>query len=95
VAEACIIRNLTKESVMDDFATLRDIFRVVFDDNELTVAPDTSLVEIVDWDSIAHVKVVLSLEEEFGIQFTEDEVVSVETVSDFLVPIRNRRKLAA
>jgi acyl carrier protein len=80
---------------MDDFAALQDILRVVFDDDRLTVAPDTNLIEIADWDSVAHMKVVLSLEEKFGIQLTEDEVASAETVNDFLIPIRSHRRLAA
>jgi acyl carrier protein len=80
---------------MDDLVALQEIFRVVFDDDELTVAPDSNLIELVDWDSVAHVKVVLSLEEKFGIELTEDEVASAETINDFLIPIHSHRRLAA
>jgi len=72
---------------MDRLCVIQDLFRQVFDDDGLVITPDTSRRDIADWDSVAHVKLVLSLEEEFGIRFTEDEVSSVQTVGDLLASI--------
>jgi acyl carrier protein len=72
---------------MDRLFVLQDMFRQVFDDDGLVVTEETSRRDIADWDSVAHVKLVLSLEEEFGIRFNEDEVSSVQTVGDFLAAI--------
>jgi acyl carrier protein len=74
---------------------LQDIFRQVFDDDGLTIAADTSRRDVADWDSVAHVKLVLSLEEEFGVRFTEDEVSSVQTVGDLLTAIENHKRHSA
>jgi acyl carrier protein len=63
---------------------LQDIFRQVFDDDGLIVTPATSRRDLADWDSVAHVKLILSLEEEFNIRFTEDEVSSIQTVGELL-----------
>ena len=63
----------------------------MFDDDGLVVTPDTSRRDVADWDSVAHVKLVLSLEEEFGIRFSEDEVSSVQTVGDFLAAIETHK----
>jgi acyl carrier protein len=77
--------------IMDRLFLLRDVFREVFDDDGLAVTPNTGRGDIADWDSIAHVKLVLSLEEQFAIRFTEDEVSSVRTVGDFLAAIETHK----
>lgn len=76
---------------MDRLFLLQDIFREVFDDDGLVVTPRTSRSDVADWDSVAQVKLVLSLEERFGIRFTEDEVSSVQTVGDFLAAIETHK----
>jgi acyl carrier protein len=63
---------------------LQEIFRQIFDDDGLVITPATSRRDVADWDSVAHVKLILSLEEEFGIRFTEDEVSSIQTVAELL-----------
>jgi acyl carrier protein len=50
----------------------------------MVVTPDTRRRDVADWDSVAHVKLILSLEEEFGIRFSEDEVSSIQTVGELL-----------
>ncbi len=56
----------------------------MFDDDGMVVTPDTRRRDVADWDSVAHVKLILSLEEEFGIRFSEDEVSSIQTVGELL-----------
>lgn len=69
---------------MDRLFVLQDIFRQIFDDDTLAIAAETSRRDVPDWDSVAQVKLVLSIEEQFGIRFTEDEVSTAETVGDLL-----------
>jgi len=76
---------------MDQLFALQEIFRQVFDDDGLVVTPDTGRLDIAEWDSVAHVKLILSLEEEFGIRFTEDEVTSMQTVGDLLGAIETHQ----
>jgi len=76
---------------MDRLCVLQDMFRQVFDDDGLVVTKETSRRDVADWDSVAHVKLVLALEEEFGIRFSEDEVSSVQTVGDLLASIETHK----
>lgn len=69
---------------MDRLFALQETFRQVFDDDGMVVTPDTRRRNVADWDSVAHVKLILSLEEEFGIRFSEDEVSSIQTVGELL-----------
>ncbi len=76
---------------MDRLFLLQETFRQVFDDDSLIVTPATSRRDIADWDSVAHVKLILSLEEEFGIRFSEDEVSSIQTVGELLDAVETHK----
>jgi acyl carrier protein len=67
-----------------------DVFREVFDEPKLVVNPTTSPAELAEWDSIAQVKLVMTLEETFGVQFDEDEVLSFNTVGAFVDSLKAR-----
>jgi acyl carrier protein len=76
----------------DRLSIVQELFRQVFDDDELVVTTDTHRRDVADWDSVAHVKLILILEEEFQIRFTEDEVSSLETVGELLAAIEAHRE---
>lgn len=74
---------------------LQNLFREVFDDESLVLAPETSRADIEGWDSVAQVQLVLAIEEAFGIQFTETEVSGISAFGEFLDAIQKRGSLAA
>ncbi len=71
--------------------TLNAIFRDIFDDPDLNVTETTSSLDIPAWDSVAQVKLVLAIEEEFGVEFTTDEVAGFKCVGDFARALDSRR----
>lgn len=58
------------------------VFRDVFDNPKLEIKDDTSAKNIAEWDSLAQVKLIIGLEEEFGIKFTTNEVAEMTCVGD-------------
>lgn len=72
---------------MSDTIKIRNVFREIFDDEEMIVSDETNRNDIEDWDSVTHIKLVLALEEEFGVRLTLDEVASVVSVGDFRASI--------
>ena len=56
-------------------ARLQEIARDVFGDDSLVLTDSTKAVEVSGWDSVGHVNFMLSVENEFGIEFSEDEFV--------------------
>jgi len=66
---------------------LRNIFREVFDDDELIVSDSTSKDNVMEWDSVAHVKLVLAVEDILNIRFSLDEVTFISSVGDFKATI--------
>ena len=70
---------------------LQEIFREVFDNQNITITENTSPEEIEDWDSFNHVKLILSLEEAFDIKFDVEEVLELNKVSDIINAVKNRK----
>lgn len=70
---------------------LKNIFYDIFEDEDLTVSEETSRKELKEWDSVAQVKLVLTIENEFDMRFTTEEVASIKTVSDFIDAIEKRQ----
>lgn len=81
--------------MMNAAFVLQRVFREVFDDEDMIVTPETRREDVEGWDSVAQVKLVLVVEEEFGVRFTEDEVSSMQTVGGFLNALQLRKGDAA
>ena len=68
---------------MDEiFETLNEIFRDVFDDDTIEVNENTTADDIDDWDSLEHINLIASVEQEFGIKFTMGEVQTMKNVGE-------------
>jgi acyl carrier protein len=59
---------------------IEKVFREVFDDEELQVPDSLSPDTYAPWDSFSQVKLIIGLSEEFGIQFTTEEVLEAHDV---------------
>ena len=59
---------------------LEEIARKVFGVDSLLLTDSTKAADVPGWDSLAHVNFVYSVEEEFGIQFSDDEFVGFEDI---------------
>lgn len=53
------------------------------------VTAQTGLATHPAWDSLAHMRIVLSVEEALGRQLTPDEIVSIMTAQDVAVLLEN------
>jgi acyl carrier protein len=75
-------------------ATVKDrVVRVVSD---VLNVPTTEIVEnsspdtLANWDSIAHISLVLALEGEFSIAFSDDDVIEMVSVGRILTIVREK-----
>lgn len=69
---------------MDIKQKVQDIFRDVFDDEDLIISEDMNSDDIDDWDSLAHIQIIVKTEKAFNVKFTVDEINSLEKVGDFI-----------
>jgi acyl carrier protein len=61
---------------------LNDIFREVFADDSITVNDATTAEDIDAWDSLAHINLMFSLEDEFSVRFSDEEFAGVQNVGE-------------
>ena len=75
----------------DTTSRLQDVFRDVFEDDELVIERTTTADDIEDWDSLRHVGLVVNIEAAFGIRFTSLEVANLADVGEMLDLIEKKR----
>ena len=74
------------------YERLNEVFQDVFDDDSLTVTPNTTASDIEDWDSLSHITLVAAVEDEFRMKFSMKEVVEMKNVGEMVSLIAARRK---
>lgn len=67
-----------------------NVFREVFDNPALDISDATSAKDITEWDSLAQVKLIIGLEEEFSIKFTTNEVAEMTCVGDVKLALQKK-----
>lgn len=61
---------------------LQNIFDTVFLE-PVVLTPATSAADIEEWDSLAHISLVVAVEKEFQVRFRMGEVENTENVGEF------------
>jgi acyl carrier protein len=69
---------------------LNQIFRRVFDDNDINITPETTANDIDGWDSLSHVNLIVAIETKFSIRFSQKELLTFKNVGDLLKSIRSK-----
>ncbi|MDI6689079.1 MAG: acyl carrier protein [Actinomycetota bacterium] len=62
--------------------------KLTVDENKL--APETSFVDDLDADSLDIVELIMALEEEFGIEISDEDAERITTVKDVVDYIENK-----
>jgi acyl carrier protein len=71
-------------SRLDVLAKLTEIFRNVFDNEDLIISDLTSTIDIDEWDSLAQINIILASEAIFKIRFNPAEIESLKNVGDII-----------
>lgn len=77
------------------YAKLAPVFHEVFDDESIVLLPEMTAADVDGWDSFNHIRLVVSVEEAFGVRFGSAEVGELKNVGEFVSLIERRRKAAA
>jgi acyl carrier protein len=79
----------------DVLSRLQPIFNDVFDDQSIVIGRESSAETVEGWDSLAHINLVTSIEQEFGVKFALGELQELKNVGEMadLVEVKlNRTK---
>lgn len=77
---------------MDIKSEVQEIFRDIFDEEELIITDETTADDIEDWDSLAQMNLVVAIEKHFKIRFKVEEIASLHNVGEMLELIEQRVK---
>ena len=61
---------------------LTPIFRDVFDDEDLVIEQNTTAQDVDGWDSLAHIRLVVSIEKALGLRFSAAEISGLVNVGE-------------
>ena len=82
-----LIEKMTRDEIFDK---LNEIFREYFDDETIELQEETTAEDIEDWDSLEHINLIVTIENEFGMKFTMGEVTTMKNVGAMVDIIADR-----
>ena len=75
--------------MMDTFTQLRTLMADVLKVSEEDITPKTSQDDVKNWDSLQHLNIMLSLEQEFDLTLDVDDLASLTSVPAILKHINS------
>jgi acyl carrier protein len=66
------------------YARLTEVFEDVFDEDSIVITPELSAKDVDGWDSLTHIRLMLTVEKAFKIKFSTSEVGKLENVGDLV-----------
>jgi len=68
---------MTRSEIYEE---LTEIFRDIFDDEELVIGDETTADDIEDWDSLEQINLLVAIEKQFNIKIRLGDVSELENV---------------
>jgi acyl carrier protein len=72
------------------YERLTQIFLDVFDEDSIEISPDLSAKDVDGWDSLSHIRLLLTIEKAFKIKFSTSEIGKLENVGNLVALIQAR-----
>lgn len=69
---------------------MTEVFRSVFGDESLVLAPEMTADDVAGWDSVTHITLIYAVEDEFGIKFSTRDLESLANVGDLMAIVSRR-----
>ena len=73
------------------YSRLADVFRDVFD-REVALADETTAADVPGWDSLNHITLIGTVEDEFDVKFPMKDVVGMKNVGELVDKIIEHSK---
>ena len=70
---------------------LNSIFRDVFDEEDITLSLESTADDVDDWDSLNHMNLILRVESEFSVKFSNKQVAELTNVGDLVNLIASKK----
>jgi len=71
-------------------ARLNALFIRELDNKDIVLTEATNAGDIKEWDSLAHVLLIVAIEKDFKIKFTSSEIMRMKNIGDVISSIHGR-----
>ena len=72
---------MTREAIFEE---LTEIFKDIFDDEEIELTDETTADDIEDWDSLEQINLLVAIEKKFSVKFQLSDVNGLANVGDMV-----------
>ena len=72
------------------YKRLSQVFADVFDQDSIEVTPELSAKDVDGWDSLTHIRLILTIEKAFKVRFSTSEIGKLANVGDLVTLIKAR-----
>ena len=70
---------------------VNEVLKDVLDKSDLVITDATTANDVDEWDSLNHINIISSIEDEFGVSFDMSEVVNFKNVGDMVDKILEKQ----
>jgi len=79
--------STTNQNILSE---LNNIFNNVFDEGDISINPLTTAQDIDGWDSLNHIRLIVTIEKFYKIEFTSLEIGQLKNIGDMVALIVNK-----
>jgi len=77
-------------SEIEIFHRFAEVIRDTFDEDQLEVTPQLTSDDVEAWNSLGTIRLLSAVEDEFGVQFSVEEIFSLNDVDGWVKLIQAR-----
>jgi acyl carrier protein len=72
------------------YKKMTEIFRDVFDDDTLVVTPDMTADDVAEWDSLNHIRLILTVQKAFEVKFSAAQTAGLKNVGELVELVQTK-----
>ncbi len=72
------------------YPKLTAILQDVFDDETVVATPGLTADDVEEWDSLSHLRLVMTVQKAFGVKFSAGEIGRLKNVGDLVQLIQTK-----
>lgn len=63
---------------------IQKVFQEVFEDEDLVLDRSLRREDVEEWDSLAHIELVIGLEKEFQVKFSTQQIMKMDSIEEII-----------
>ncbi len=71
-------------------SSLNKVFQEIFEDPAIVIHESMAAKDILDWDSLNHINLIVAIEKQFSVRFSVKEVNALKNVGGIIALIQKK-----